>query len=93
MRKEKNKATELGELCEKIGKKLMATPIENLDHEELVQGKKSGKLFIDYFKLKVHLDDGAYQVYGKFKDMGGKGLSIAELMIVLDGIWKTPGGR
>jgi len=82
MDKDKSKATEVGELCERIGKKLIASPTEDLNHEELVQGKKSGKIFIDYFKLKVSLDDEAYRVYAKFKDIGKKDLSLAEMMIV-----------
>jgi len=83
MIQEKNRVSQLGKLCKGIGEKLIASPIEDLDYEELVTAKKAGKLIIDHFKLKIHHNNEVYLVYVKFKDFGKKDLSLAEVNIVL----------
>lgn len=80
---EKNRVLELGELCVGIGKRLMVSPIEDLDYEELVQAKKAGKLIIDHFKLTVRHNNETYYIYAKFKDFGKKELSLVEINIAL----------
>lgn len=80
---EKREIAELGEMCVRIGQKILSSPIEELNHEELVIGKKAGKTFIDHFKLKVTLNDDSYSVLGKFRDLGKKELSLNEIIIFL----------
>jgi len=83
MEGEEQRAKELGELFEEIGKRLIADPFEELGYEDLVKGRKSGRLIIDHFKLQVCLNDATYQVYGKFKKWGRKKkLRITEAMII-----------
>jgi hypothetical protein len=82
--KEKIKAAELGEICTRIGKKLIVSSIEELEYEELVIGKKAEKTIVDHFKVKVLLDGEAYNIYAKFKDFGKKNLDLAELTILIN---------
>jgi methyl coenzyme M reductase beta subunit len=73
----------LGEFCIQIGQKLISSSIEELNYENLVQGKRSQKTIIDHFKVGMSdKDNNAYQVYGKFKDYGKKELQISEVSII-----------
>jgi hypothetical protein len=81
--KEKIKVAELGEICTRIGKKLIASPLEDLKYEELVVGKKSDKTIVNHFKVEVIIDNESYNIYAKFKDFGKKDLDLAELTVLI----------
>jgi hypothetical protein len=84
MDEEMKKIKRLGDFCIRIGQQLISSSNEELHYEDMVQGKRSNKTIIDHFKLRVKdKNNNAYQIFGRLKDYGKKGLQISEVSIVL----------